>query len=90
MPDQPPNLKQASAKANFSCPACGGEMIEKNKARLVIAGLGMIASVALALVFPLFWLPGIILGLTGIYLLVWATVGRARWCRNCKKFSLFG
>jgi len=69
-----------------SCPSCGGELIQKSKARLIIAGLAMIASVAIALVFPLFWAPGIILALTGIYLLVWATVGQARWCRNCKTF----
>jgi hypothetical protein len=71
----------------FSCPTCGGEMIQKSKARLIIVGLGMIASVAIALVFPLFWAPGIILALAGIYLLVWATVGKARWGRNCKTFK---
>ena len=75
------------AKNEFSCPSCGGEMIQKSRARLIVVGLGMIASVAIAFALPLFWAPGIILALTGIYLLAWATLGQARWCRNCKKFS---
>lgn len=73
----------------FSCPTCGGEMIQKSKARLIVVGLCMIASVAIAFVLPWFWAPGIILALTGIYLLAWATLGKACWCRNCKKFSVF-
>jgi hypothetical protein len=40
------------------------------------------------LFFPFFWAPGVILLLTGIYLIVWATLGKGYWCRNCKKFSL--
>ena len=48
------------------------------------------AVVAIALFVPFFWAPGIILALTGAYLLVWATLGKARWCRDCKKFSVAG
>ena len=70
------------------CHICNGEMIQKSKARLIVVGLGMIASVAIAFAFPWFWAPGIILALTGICLLVWATLGQARWCRNCKKFPV--
>jgi hypothetical protein len=81
-------MPEAIAQKKFSCPACGGEMIQKSKARLIIVGLCMVASVALALFVPLFWAPGIILALTGVYLLVWATLGKARWCRNCKKISV--
>ena len=61
-------------------------MVQKSKARLIAVGLSMIASVAIALLFPLFRVPGIILALIGAYLLVWATVGKGRWCRNCKSF----
>jgi len=81
---------EATTQKKFSCPACGGEMIHKSKARLIFAGLCMVASVASAFFFPLFWAPGIILALTGVYLLAWATLGKARWCRNCKKFSISG
>jgi hypothetical protein len=70
------------------CPTCGGELIHKSKVRLIVVGGCMVASIAIAFFIPWFWVPGIILALIGIYLLVWATLGRARWCRNCKKFSI--
>jgi hypothetical protein len=81
-------MPEAIAQNKFFCPACGGEMTQKIKPRLIVVGLCMVASVAIAFVFPLFWAPGIVLVLTGVYLLVWATLGKARWCRNCKKFSV--
>ena len=82
-------MPEATAQKKFSCPACGGEMIQKSKTRLIVVGLCMIASVAIAFFVPLFWAPGVILVLTGVYLLVWATIGKARWCRVCKKFNVF-
>ena len=88
MPNQPSVSPEAIVQKKFACPACGEEMIQKSKARLILVGLGMIASVSIAFVFPLFSAPGMVLLLTGVYLLVWATVGKARWCRSCKKFSL--
>jgi len=81
-------MPEVIAQKQFSCPSCGGEMIQKSRARLIVVGPGMIASVGIAFVFRWFWAPGIILALTGICLLVWATLGQARWCRNCKKFSV--
>lgn len=78
----------SEAMAQKTCPSCGGEMIQKSKARLIIIGLCMLASVVIALAVPWFWAPGIILALTGIYLLLWATLGNACWCRNCKKFGI--
>lgn len=81
-------MAEAIAQKKFSCAACGGEMIQKSKARLIIVGFCLLASLAIAFVFPWFWAPGIIAALTGIYLLVWATLGKARWCRNCKKFAV--
>ena len=81
-------MPEVTAQKKFSCPTCGGEMIQKSRTRLIVVGLCMSASVALAFAVPLFWAPGIILALTGIYLLAWATLGQARWCRNCKKFGV--
>jgi hypothetical protein len=49
----------------------------------------MIASVALTAFNPYLLVPGVILLLTGIYLVVWVTLGKGRWCRQCKKFSIF-
>jgi hypothetical protein len=87
MPEQSSIAGQALAQKKFSCPACGGEMIQKSKVKLIMVGLCMLASVVIAFLVRWFWAPGIILALAGIYLLVWATLGKARWCRSCKKFS---
>ena len=73
----------------MNCKTCGGEMIQKSRARLITVGLLMLASLLIGFFIPAFWIPGIILGLTGGYLLVWATLGRGCWCRNRKKFSVF-
>ena len=85
---EPSFMPEAFAQKKISCPTCGGEMIQKSKPRLIVVGLCLIASIAIACFVPLFWAPGIILALTGVYLVVWATLGKAHWCRNCKKFSL--
>ena len=61
MTAQSPLIKQATAQKKFSCPACGGEMIQKSRARLIVVGLCMIASVAIVFAIPLFSAPGIIL-----------------------------
>jgi hypothetical protein len=73
----------------MKCKTCGGEMVQKSRLRLGIVGLLMLLSPVIAFRFPWLWVPGIILSLTGIYLLAWATLGNACWCRNCKKFNLF-
>ncbi len=64
-------------------------MILKNRVKLFVVGLGMIAAPGLAIVFRHFWLPSSVLALAGAYLLLWATIGKGYWCRNCKKFSVF-
>ncbi|HEY2785289.1 MAG TPA: hypothetical protein VGJ05_09965 [Fimbriiglobus sp.] len=70
------------------CSTCHGEMIQKSRARLFVVGAVMIASVALAFFVPYFWVPGSLLFLTGSYLVVWATLGKGCWCRNCKTFRI--
>jgi hypothetical protein len=70
------------------CATCGGEMIQKNRPRLFVAGVLMLASIALTPFVPYFWAPGVLLALTGAYLLSWATLGKGAWCRACKKFSV--
>lgn len=65
------------------CPACGGDLIQKNRARLLVVGLLLILGSTLAWLAPLLRIPASILFLTGLYLLVWATLG---WGRNCKTF----
>ena len=73
----------------MNCKTCGGEMIQKSRGRLFIVGVLLCGSIAVAFFGPIFWGPGIILVLTGLYLIVWATLGKGCWCRNCKNFSFF-
>jgi len=54
MPEYPPG------------PACGGPLIQKSPAKLIITGLCMSVSPVAALFFPLLLVPAIILTLTGI------------------------
>jgi hypothetical protein len=69
------------------CRRCGGEVVQKSVARLLLVGIAMIAMVGLAVLCPILWIPVAILALTGAYLLVWASVGGGRWCRGCKRFD---
>ena len=74
--------------ADFQCRTCGGPMVHKSPLRLFLVGLLMLASPAVAAFVPYFWAPATILVLTGIYLVIWASLGRGYWCRQCKKFNL--
>jgi Flp pilus assembly protein TadB len=73
-------------REQMKCPKCGTEMIQKSRVRLLLVGSGMIASVGIALIAPVLWGPCIVAALAGLYLVVWATAGKARWCRQCKTF----
>jgi hypothetical protein len=73
----------------INCTTCGGVMIQKSRSRLFIVGALMIASLSITAFARLFWIPGIVLLLTGAYLIIWATVGKGCWCRTCKKFGVF-
>jgi len=85
----PTPLRIGSSYCEFmmQCKTCQGEMIQKSRLRLFVAGSLMVATLALAFFIPYFWLPGIILSLIGIYLIAWATLGKGYWCRTCKKFT---
>jgi hypothetical protein len=74
--------------ADFQCRTCGGRMVHKSPLRLFLVGLVMVASPAVAAFVPYLWAPATILVLIGIYLMIWAIIGRGYWCRECKKFSL--
>lgn len=63
-------------------------MIQKSRLRLFVVGGAMIASTVLAIVVRDLWPLGMILTIIGMYLVVWATLGKGRWCRNCKRFKI--
>jgi hypothetical protein len=69
------------------CQRYGGKVVQKSRARLVAVGGLMLTGLGLGLLWPLLLIPAVILGLTGAYLLVWASAGRGRWCRGCKRFD---
>lgn len=73
--------------SQLTCRRCNGEVVLKSRPRLVIVGLVMLAAAGLGWVIPWFQIPALILALTGVYLLIWATLGRGRWCRGCKRFD---
>jgi hypothetical protein len=50
-------------------------------------GLLQLAAVGLGFLWWPLWLPAVLCGLSGAYLLAWALVGRGRWCRGCKRFD---
>lgn len=69
------------------CRRCGGEVVQKPRARLILVGVAMLAALGLWFLWPPLWAPALVLGLTGVYLVAWAVVGRGRWCRECKRFD---
>jgi hypothetical protein len=70
-----------------SCKRCGGPVVRKSRARLAGVGGLMVLGLGLGWLGALLWVPAVILGLTGAFLLVWASVGQGRWCRQCKRFD---
>ena len=72
----------------MKCKICNEEMIQKDRWRIGIVGVLLVASMMAAFFVPYFWVLGIFLVMIGCYLIVWATLGKGRWCRTCKKFNL--
>ena len=70
------------------CPICGTGLIQKSRSRLLVVGFCLIASVGLAFVVPVLCAPGILAALTGLFLVVWATMWKSRWCRRYKIFRI--
>jgi hypothetical protein len=73
--------------ATVQCRRCGGEVVRKPRTRLALVGTLMLAGVGLGPLWAPLWAPALVLGLTGAYLLTWASIGRGRWCRGCKRFD---
>ncbi|HET7535157.1 MAG TPA: hypothetical protein VFJ90_01790 [Candidatus Didemnitutus sp.] len=72
----------------MKCPACGTEMIQKSRRRLLGTGIAFLLASGIAYWFPRVWPVAVVAGLTGAYLIVWATAGKGRWCRECKTFRI--
>jgi hypothetical protein len=78
------------------CKRCDGEIVQKSRGRLVVVGIVMLCvAVAVAVAVAamgrgaiayVVWPVAATAALTGAYLLAWASIGRGRWCRTCKRF----
>lgn len=68
-----------------TCPTCGSELTPKNKKLLITVGVAMIGSVAAIFFSRWLALPAAAATVVGAYLILWATRGKALWCRSCKK-----
>jgi hypothetical protein len=66
---------------------CRGEVVQKSRGRLALVGALMVAVAGLGFISPLLWVPAAVLAMTGAYLLAWASIGKGRWCRGCKRFD---
>jgi hypothetical protein len=73
----------------LQCKRCGGEVVQKSRHQLALVGVFMLASVGIGVLSPPspLWMGSVIFGLTGVYLLAWASIGKGRWCRGCKRFD---
>jgi hypothetical protein len=72
---------------SMKCSTCASELTQKNRVWSFAAGVVMVASVGMAFVSAVFWLPGFVFGLIGGYVVLWSTLGL--WCRTCKRAPLF-
>lgn len=70
-----------------ACRRCGGEVVQKSRQRLSLVGAALLVAAVAGTAWPVLWAPAVVAGLIGTYLLAWATVGRGRWCRGCKRFD---
>jgi len=71
-----------------NCPACGQPMREFNRIYVFVCGIVWFAvAVGFTRMGPLMYLSPL-LGLMGIFFLIWATFGRGLWCRTCKTFPM--
>jgi hypothetical protein len=72
----------------MKCKNCGKEMVQRPRWRLLTVGVLMILWNIFAVISLYFLIPGVIFAAAGIYLIVWATLGKGYWCRVCKQFNV--
>jgi VIT1/CCC1 family predicted Fe2+/Mn2+ transporter len=70
------------------CPACGHELIQKNRPLLSLAGAAFLIAAIPLLFFHYVWIVAIVTAAAGLYLLFWSVLGKGKWCRRCKKFPV--
>ena len=72
-----------------TCPSCGSELLQKSQDKLLLVGILMVIEGGAGLPFSWFFrMMGVLLILSGGYLIAWGTRGKGLWCRNCKSFPM--
>jgi uncharacterized membrane protein len=70
----------------MTCPHCGAELHQRNRARLFMTGIGFIAAgfvLLLLLHLAVVVLAAVVLTVTGAYFVKWAVQMNGLWCRQC-------
>lgn len=72
------------------CPVCEGELIQKDRIRLLLVCLALLFLAGGFVRFsPYLWIIAAPLILIALYLALWDTMGKGLWCRQCKNFPVF-
>ena len=70
----------------MKCSHCGTELRQRNRARLIVTGIGLCAA-SMVLVFivhlAVVILAAVVLAVVGAYFLKWALVMDGLWCPKC-------
>jgi hypothetical protein len=69
------------------CPRCGGGVVQKSRTRLAAVGILILAGAGLGFRWPSLSVSALILVEASASFLVWASLGRGRWCRGHKGFD---
>jgi hypothetical protein len=71
----------------IQCPRCGGGFVQKPFTWRIIVGLSMFSALGLLpLLWPVLWIPPIVVGLMGEFLVFRALIDRGRWCCACERW----
>lgn len=71
------------------CPLCGGDLIRRNRALLLLTGLALLVAAGVAVYLSrILLIVAVPAALIGIYLVLWGTIGKGLWCRACKTFPV--
>jgi hypothetical protein len=76
------------AQPPLACAQCGFPLIRRNRALLFLVGVAMCAMPLIAYFVPPLWAPALLAMLAGAYLILWSTLGKGSWCRQCKSFRM--
>jgi len=72
----------------MACVQCGNPLIRRDRLLLFLVGVAMCATSLIAYFVPPLWAPALLAMLAGAYLIVWSTLGKGLWCRQCKSFRM--